>query len=64
MNTVNSQIFPLFFLALPLIDTAKAITNFIRDAPKREAQRDPDAGGGDSGERLGLTESMKGILGI
>jgi hypothetical protein len=59
MNVGNSQIFPLFFLALPLLTTAKALSNFVHEAPKREAERAPDAG---SGERAGLVESVSQVL--
>jgi hypothetical protein len=53
MNVGNSQIFPLFFLAVPLYTAAKTLSNF--KALKREAERGPDGG---SGEQAGLVGSV------
>lgn len=61
MNVSNIQIFPLFFLGLPLLTTAKALSKFVRDAPKREAEMAPDAR---SGERAGLVKTVEQVLGI
>lgn len=61
MNVRNTQIFPLLFLGLSLLTTAKALSKFVRDAPKREAEMDPDAR---IGERAGLVKTMDQVLGI
>ena len=61
MDAGVSQIFPLFFLVLPLLTTAKALSNFVHEAPKREAERIPDA---EREKRAGLVESVSQVLGV
>jgi len=56
-----SQIFPMFFLVLPLLTTSKALTKFLHEAQKREAERPPGRG---NGKRAGLVESVSQIVGV
>ena len=54
MDVGISQIFPLFLLVLPLLTTARALANFVRD-PKREAESILDL---EREERAGLVERV------
>jgi hypothetical protein len=60
-----SQIFPLIFLALPLLITGKALSKFVREAPKRREERKERARSGRSRPpRAGLFETMSTIMGV
>ncbi|KAF9473014.1 hypothetical protein BDN70DRAFT_886280 [Pholiota conissans] len=55
------QIFPLIILAVPLLSTARAVTEFVKGAPTRRAER---ARNGKPKEREGLIATIDKIINV